>query len=76
MGGDIGQREHRRELRLERFLALEHLGVGLADHLDVAHRVLEAFHPEVEVVDPSVFWNSVGLGSTEIARTAALLWNM
>ena len=41
VGRDVGQREHRRELGLERLLALEHLGVGLADHLDVAHRELE-----------------------------------
>jgi hypothetical protein len=51
VGGDIGQRELRGEHGLERLLALEHLGVGLADHLDVAHRVVEPGHPEVEVVD-------------------------
>ena len=52
MDRHVGQREHRGELGLERLLALEHLRVGLADHLDVAHRVVEVLHPEVEVVQP------------------------
>ena len=49
--GDLVERERRRELRLDRLLAAEHRRGRLADHLDVAHRVLEAGHPEVEVVD-------------------------
>ena len=48
--GDLVEAEGRRELRLDRLLAAEHRRRRLADHLDVAHRVLEAGHPEVEVV--------------------------
>ena len=50
MCGDVLQRERRRELGLDRLLALVHLGLGLADHLDVPHRVLVLVVPEVEVV--------------------------
>ena len=49
--GDLVERERRRELRLERLLAAEHRRRRLADHLDVAHRVLEVLGSEVEVVD-------------------------
>ena len=49
--GDLVERELRRELGLERFLAAEHRRRRLADHLDVAHRELEVLRAEVEVVD-------------------------
>ena len=49
--GDVAQRPGRRELGLERFLAAEHLRLRLADHLDVAHRVVEVRAAEVEVID-------------------------
>ena len=52
MFGDVVQAEHRRQLGLQRLLALVHLAHRLADHLDVAHRIVEAGHAEVEVVQP------------------------
>jgi hypothetical protein len=42
----------RRELRLERLLTAEHVGLRLADHLDAAQRVLVVVAAEVEVVEP------------------------
>ena len=42
----------RRELRLQRLLAVVHVGGRLADHLDVPQRVLERVRAEVEVVEP------------------------
>ena len=50
--GDIRQRPFRREHGEFRLLAAHGLRVGLADHLDVAHRPLVVFGGEVEVVDP------------------------
>ena len=49
---DVSQRPFRRELGLDRLLAAEHLRLRLADHLDVAHRIVEVRAAEVEVVDP------------------------
>ena len=49
---DIPQREHRRQLGLNGLFAFVHGCLGLADHLDVAHRVLEALHAKVKVVHP------------------------
>ena len=45
------QRPVGRELRLDRLLAAVHRRLRLADHLDVAHRVVEVVGAEVEVVD-------------------------
>ena len=49
---DILQREHWRQLCLNGFFAFVHGSLGLADHLDVAHRVLETLHTKVKVVQP------------------------
>ena len=47
---DICHCKHRRQLRLDGFFALEHRSLGLADHLDVAHRVRESLHAKVKVI--------------------------
>ena len=48
---DVTEQPGGRELRFDRLLAPVHLLGRLADHLDVAHRVLEVVGAEVEVVD-------------------------
>jgi hypothetical protein len=50
--GDLVERPLRRELGLQRLLAAVHLGARLADHLDVAQRVVDVGAAEVEVVEP------------------------
>ncbi len=52
VAGDVAQRPRRREPRLAGLLAAEHRRLRLADHLDVAQRVLVVRAREVEVVDP------------------------
>ncbi len=52
---DILQREHRRQLCLNGLFAFVHGCLGLADHLDVAHRVLETLHAKVKVIQPKCF---------------------
>src|SRR5262249_5967581 len=59
-----------------RRLALEHLAVGFAEHLDMTERVVPIIGAEVEIRSASVFWNTVGLACFEIARKAALLCRM
>ena len=52
VAGDLVERPRRRELRLERLLAAVHRRRRLADHLDVAERVVDVAAAEVEVVEP------------------------
>jgi hypothetical protein len=49
---DLLERPLRRELRLARLLAAEHRRLRLADHLDVAKRIVSRLAGEVEVVQP------------------------
>ena len=49
---DIVQRKHRCQFRLDGLFAFVHGCLGLADHLDVAHRVLESLHAKVKIVQP------------------------
>ena len=48
---DVVERPLRRQPRLQRLLAPVHLRRGLADHLDVAQRVVDVVGAEVEVVE-------------------------
>ena len=52
VAGDLVERPRRREPRLERLLAAVHRRRRLADHLDVAERVVDVAAAEVEVVEP------------------------
>ena len=49
---DILQRKHRCQFRLDGLFAFVHRSLGLADHLDIAHRVLESLHAKVKIVQP------------------------
>ena len=52
VGGDVGQAPVRCQQREVGLLPLHGLRVGLADHLDVAQRIVEVRAAEVEVVQP------------------------
>jgi hypothetical protein len=50
VAGDIVQHALRHQGGQERLLGAVHAAERLADHLDIAHRIGEALHPEIEIV--------------------------
>ena len=50
MARQVVEQPHRQQRGLDRLLAPVHRPQRLADHLDVAHRVLEPVHAEIEIV--------------------------
>src|SRR5215469_11308608 len=61
VSGHVVQGPVRSEPGHQRFLSAVHGSAGFARHLDVAHGIVEAFHPKVEIVEAKRLFEGGGI---------------